>query len=288
MEIDGRPIGHDHPCYVIAEIGINHNGEVQRAKALIDVAVAAGCDAVKFQARTPELCVPRDQWDRQRELPDGRTVSYIDYKRWLEFGDSQWSEVIDYCAARDMTWFASCWDDQALGRMLELDIPALKVASASLADDTLMRLHAGAGKPILLSTGMSTLEEIDRAVSVLRPANIAAILQSTSAYPVNHEDIHLHVMQALGARYGLPYGYSGHERGLAPTVAAVAMGACVVERHICLDRTDWGTDQAAALEPPGIYRLVRDIRAIEAAKGSAEKRVLACELAARAKLRGGD
>lgn len=283
--IDGRPIGNGAPCYVIAEIGINHNGDPGIALQLVDVAADAGCDAVKLQVRTPEVCVPRDQWDKPRTLPDGTETTYIEYKRWIELPTEEIQRLGEYARSQGVAWFASCWDVPAVLRMRDLGMPAYKVASASLTDMELLRAIRADRKPVILSTGMSTLAEVDAAVAALGTDRLA-VMHTTSAYPVEHQDINLHLMQALASRYGVPTGYSGHERGLAPTLAAVALGADLVERHITLDRTMWGTDQAASLEPRGLQLLVRDIRVIEQCMGTADKRVLACELGARAKLRG--
>ena len=282
MKIGTRAIGPGHPCYVVGEIGINHNGDPGTFLQIARMAKDAGCDAVKGQIRTPDVCVPPDQRDKPKSTPWGE-MTYLEYKRRMEFDADQWAFIRKKCAAMDVALFASCWDVESVERNPWL--PMHKVASAMLTNVPLLEAIAATGKPVILSTGMSTLDEIDAAVQVLGTDSLV-ICQATSAYPVEHRDIHLHVMEALRSRYGVPVGYSGHERGLAPTLAAVAMGANLVERHITLDRTWWGTDQAASLEPRGVAQMVRDIRATEEAHGTAEKLVLACEMESRAKLRG--
>lgn len=276
-------VGQGSPCYVVAEIGINHNGDLAIARQLIDVAVRAGCNAVKFQKRSPELCVPRAEWNRQRDTPWG-TMSYLEYKRRIELGEAEYRAIDAHCRERGIRWFASCWDPPSLDFMRRFDLPCYKIASACLTDRALLERHRSAQVPIILSTGMSTLEQIDAAVKTLASADLI-LLHTTSAYPCRVEDLNLRVMDTLRQRYQLPTGYSGHETGLAPTVAAVALGACLVERHITLDRAMWGTDQAASVEPPGLARLVRDIRAIESALGDGVKRVAESEAAVMRNLR---
>lgn len=279
MRIAGREIGPGHPCYVVGEIGINHNGDVGTFLQLARVAADAGCDAVKGQVRTPEICVPEPQREQLRETPWG-TMTYLAYKQRMEFSGGEWDYIHKACTHDiGITLFVSCWDVPSVARVPWT--PAHKVASAMVTNAPLLQAINATRKPVILSTGMSTIQEVDAAHGVLNDCDVA-ILQSTSCYPCEHEDIHLNTM----AGWGGVYGYSGHERGLAPSIAAVALGASIVERHITLDRTMWGTDHAASLEPKGITQLVRDIRTVEAALGSSEKRVLACELAAREKLRG--
>ncbi len=282
--IRSRIVGPGHPCYVIAEIGINHNGDVNDALRLIDVAVLAGCDAVKFQKRTPELCTPRDQWEIERDTPWGR-MTYIDYRRRIELDGEDYTLIDKHCRDSGIAWFASCWDEEALAFMEEFDPPAYKVASASLTDLDMVREVVATGKTVILSSGMSTQDQIDRAVDLLAPG-LGALAHATSTYPCPPEELNLLVIPAYAARYeGLPIGYSGHEVGLQSTIAAVALGATFVERHITLDRASWGTDQAASVEPQGLLRLVRDIRAVEAAMGDGVKRVYDSEIAPMQKLR---
>ncbi|HKU45013.1 MAG TPA: N-acetylneuraminate synthase family protein [Polyangiales bacterium] len=283
VEIGGTKVGAGQPAYVIGEIGINHNGELEVCKKLIDVAAAAGCNAVKFQKRTPELCVPEAQKSIQRETPWG-VMTYLEYRHRIELNQDQYSEIDRYAKSKGLHWFASCWDIPSVDFIDRYDPVAYKIASASLTDETLLRHVASKGKPVILSTGMSTLEEIDRAVAVFDKSRLV-ITHATSTYPCSPDELNLRVIQSLRNRYNVPVGYSGHETGLQTTVAAVALGACVIERHITLDRAMWGTDQAASVEPAGLHRLVRDIRVVERAFGDGVKRVYASELPIRSKLR---
>nr|WP_079432005.1 MULTISPECIES: N-acetylneuraminate synthase family protein [Streptomyces] len=282
--IGKREVGAGRPTYVIGEIGINHNGELANALALVDAAADAGCDAVKFQKRTPEICTPRDQWDIERDTPWGR-MTYIDYRHRVEFGEDEYRAIDEHCAERGIDWFASPWDTEAVTFLEKFDVPAHKVASASLTDDELLLALRATGKTVILSTGMSTPQQIRHAVEVLGSENII-LLHATSTYPARAEELNLRVINSLEAAYpNVPIGYSGHETGLQTTVAAVAMGACAVERHITLDRAMWGSDQAASVEPGGLARLVRDIRTIETALGDGVKKVYDSELAPMKKLR---
>ncbi|MFD8290650.1 N-acetylneuraminate synthase family protein [Streptomyces lavendulae] len=282
--IGNKEVGTGRPTYVIGEIGINHNGELANALALIDAAADAGCDAVKFQKRTPEICTPRDQWDIERDTPWGR-MTYIDYRHRVEFGEDEYRAVDEHCRERGIAWFASPWDTEAVTFLEKFDVPAHKVASASLTDDELLLALRATGKTVILSTGMSTPQQIRHAVEVLGSENIV-LLHATSTYPAKAEELNLRVINSLEAAYpNVPVGYSGHETGLQTTVAAVAMGACAVERHITLDRAMWGSDQAASVEPGGLARLVRDIRTIETALGDGVKRVYDSELGPMKKLR---
>jgi len=283
VKIGERLVGDGQPVYIVAEIGINHNGDVDIAKRLIDAAKLAGCDAVKFQKRTPELCVPPEQRNIPRETPWG-LITYMEYRYKVEFGYEQYAEIDRYCKQQGITWFASCWDVPSVDFIEQFDPPCYKVASASLTDDELLHRLNATGKPILLSTGMSTMDEIRHAVSMLDRDRLI-IMHSTSTYPCPPQELNLRVIQTLKQEFGLPVGYSGHEVGLQTTYVAVVLGACVVERHITLDRAMWGSDQAASVEPGGFMRLVRDIRVIEQALGDGIKRVYESELAARAKLR---
>ena len=281
--IGGRPVGEQQPTYVVAEIGINHNGSLDNCKALIEAAIRAGCDAVKFQKRTPELCVPLDQQSRRRETPWGE-MTYLEYRHKIELGEREYREIDAYCRQRNIHWFASCWDEPSVDFIQQFKPVAYKIASASLTDAELLAHTRKQGAPIILSTGMSTAEEIDRAVQGLGRQDLV-ICHATSAYPCRPEELNLRMIDTLKAQYQVPIGYSGHETGLQTTVAAVAMGARLVERHITLDRAMWGTDQAASVEPAGFQRLVRDIRVVEAAFGDGKKRVYESEVGMRAKLR---
>jgi N-acetylneuraminate synthase len=282
IKIGNTLIGAGYPCYVIAEVGINHNGDIETAKQLIDVAASSGCGAVKFQKRTVEVVYSAEELARPRESPFGTTNG--DLKYGLEFGLEQYREIDRYCKAKGITWFASCWDEGAVDFIDQFDVPCYKVASASLTDDNLLRHTRSKGRPILLSTGMSTLEQVDHAVEVLGKQDLV-LLHTCSTYPALYEELNLRVIPLLSQRYSVPVGYSGHETGLATSVASVALGACVVERHITLDRAMWGSDQSASVEPQGFQRLVRDIRLVETALGDGVKRVIDREEPIMKKLR---
>lgn len=284
VRIGSKWVGEGHPVYVIAEIGLNHNGSIDIAKRLIDGAASAGADAVKFQKRTPELCTPRDQWLIERDTPWGR-MTYIEYRRRIELGADDYAEIDAHCRARGITWFASAWDEPSVDFLERFDPPAYKVASASVTDLRLLARMRATGRPIILSTGMSTVEEVDLAVQTLGTERLL-VAHANSTYPCPPELLNLRVIQTLRERYpGCPVGYSGHETGLAPTWAAVALGATFVERHVTLDRAMWGSDQAASVEMAGLGRLVANIRDIERALGDGVKRVYDSELPARRKLR---
>ena len=254
-----KMVGEGQPCYIIAEIGINHNGDLDLAKRLISIAIAAGCNAVKFQKRTIEVVYSAEELSRPRESPFGNTNG--DLKRGLEFEYEDYVELDRYCREVKMPWFASCWDEASVDLINRFDVPCFKIASASLTDDNLLRHTRATGKPILLSTGMSTVPEIDHAVEVLGKENLI-LLHACSTYPAYYEELNLKAISTLRARYGVPVGYSGHETGLPSTVAAAALGACVIERHITTDRAQWGSGpcritraqwnyQAGQLYPPG-------------------------------------
>jgi N-acetylneuraminate synthase len=282
MKIANRLVGDDQPCYIVAEIGINHNGDLDLAKKLISVAVAAGCDAVKFQKRTIDVVYTPEELAKPRENPFGETNG--DLKRALEFSLEEYREIDAFCKSIKMTWFASPWDEDSVDFLEQFHVPVYKIASASLTDDDLLRYIRKADKPVILSTGMSTVEEIDHAVEVLGKRDLL-LLHATSTYPASYNELNLRAIPSLAARYGVPVGYSGHETGIPTSVCAVALGACCVERHITMDRAMWGSDQAASLEPNGISRLVRDIRLWEQAKGDGVKRVFEREIPIIKKLR---
>ncbi|NTV01519.1 MAG: N-acetylneuraminate synthase [Chlorobiaceae bacterium] len=276
--------GDGHPVYVIAEIGINHNGSLDVAKKLIEGAANAGCDAVKFQKRTPELCVPMDQRNIERDTPWGR-MTYMDYRYKVEFGFDEYSEIDRYCREKGIAWFASCWDEEAVDFMEQFNPPCYKAASASLTDLSLLKKTKDTGRALIISTGMSTMEEVDAAVNALGRKNLL-IAHTNSTYPCPVEELNLRMIGTLKNLYPeVPIGYSGHEVGLATTWAAVALGAVFVERHVTLDRAMWGSDQAASVEISGMSRLVSNIRDIEKALGDGVKRVYDGEAAARKKLR---
>jgi N-acetylneuraminate synthase len=282
VRIGNRLVGEDHPCFVVAEIGINHNGNIDLAKRLISIAAAAGCDAVKFQKRTIEVVYTAEELAKPRENPFGPTNG--DLKRALEFGHSDYAEIDAFCKSLKISWFVSPWDEGSVDFIEEFDTPVYKIASASLTDDNLLKYIRKIGKPVIASTGMSTYEEIDHAVEVLGKKDLI-LLHTTSTYPANYDELNLTAIPTMAKRYGVPIGYSGHETGIPTSVAAVVLGACVVERHITIDRAMWGSDQAASLEPNGITRMVRDIRLWEQSKGDGIKRVYERELPIIKKLR---
>ena len=283
VEIGGVKVGSGLPVYVIGEIGINHNGEIDVCKKLMDVAAAAGCNAVKFQKRTPELCVPDAQKSVVRETPWG-FMTYLEYRHRIELKEEQYAEIDRYAKEKGLHWFASCWDQPSVDFIERFNPVCYKIASASLTDEELLRYTASKGRPVILSTGMSTQEEIDKAVAVFDRKQLL-LTHATSTYPCSPDELNLRMIHTLRHKYNVPVGYSGHETGLQTTLAAVALGACVIERHITLDRAMWGTDQAASVEPAGLHRLLRDIRVIERAFGDGVKHVYPSELPIRQKLR---
>lgn len=268
--------------FLIAEVGINHNGDVEIAKKLIDVAVEAGWDAVKFQKRTIDVVYTPEDLARPRESPFGSTNG--DLKRGLEFGEKEYGELDAYCREKNIIWFASCWDEASVDFMAGFDPPCFKVASASLTDDNLLRHTRSKGKPIILSTGMSNLDQVDHAVEVLGTRDLV-LMHTVSTYPADNSELNLRVINTLKDRYGVPVGYSGHEVGLYPSLMAVALGACIVERHITLDRAMWGTDQSASVEHEGCKRLAKEVRIFEKSQGDGIKRLLESEIPVMKKLR---
>jgi len=277
-------IGPDEPCFIIAEIGINHNGSIKTALKLIEEAAKAGCNAVKFQKRTPEICTPRDQWEIMRDTPWGR-MSYIDYRYKVEFGEKEYALIDEFCKEKNIIWFASCWDEPSVDFLEKFNPLLYKAASASLTDIDLLKKKKATGKPLILSTGMSTMNEIFHAVDEIGTDNIL-IAHSTSAYPCPLEQLNLKMIPELHKLFPkVPIGYSGHETGLATTVAAVVLGATFVERHFTIDRAMWGSDQAASVEPIGMAKLVKDIRDVETSLGDGVKKLYDSEIGQRAKLR---
>jgi N-acetylneuraminate synthase len=284
VKVGNRYIGDNQPVFIIAEIGINHNGSVDIAKKMIDAAQSAGCDAVKFQKRTPELCVPKDQWDIERETPWGR-MTYLEYRHKIEFDKENFIQIVDFCRKKKILWFASCWDENAVDFIEQFDPPIYKLASACLTDENLLLKYKTLDKPIIVSTGMSTMKEIENAVDIFGLRNLL-IAHSTSSYPCKPEELNLRMIQTLREKYPVtPIGYSGHETGLAPTWASISLGANFVERHITLDRAMWGTDQAASVEIVGLIKLVSNIRDIEKSLGDGIKKVYASEIPSMRKLR---
>lgn len=282
VKIADKLVGDGHPCFIIAEIGINHNGSVSMAKHLIDMALECGCDAVKFQKRTVDVVYTKEELAKERPSVFGTTNG--DLKRGLEFGEAEYAEIDRYCKEKGILWFASCWDEGAVDFIDKFNPPCYKIASASLTDDELLMHTRSKGKPILLSTGMSTIEQIKHAVEVLGEDDLV-IYHCTSTYPSNNDEQNLNTIITYKSLFDCPIGFSGHERGISPTLLSVALGACSVERHVTLDRTNWGSDQAASLEKPGLQRLVRDIRQIPTLLGNGVKKVYSRELPIIEKLR---
>jgi N-acetylneuraminate synthase len=283
IKIGNRLVGDGHPAYIIAEIGINHNGSVEIAKQMIDAAVHAGVDAVKFQKRTPEICTPPDQQKLMRDTPWGY-ITYLDYRQKVEFNEADYRELDRYCREKGINWFASVWDEPSVDFMEKFNPPAYKIPSASLTDHELLRYARKTGRPLILSTGMSTMAEISSAVRVLGTDNLV-ITHCTSTYPCEPEELNLRMIETLRKKFPCPVGYSGHEVGLVPPAVAVALGACMIERHLTLDRAMWGSDQAASVEPAGFARLVMYVRVSEASLGDGVKRVYASEKSSLKKLR---
>ena len=283
IEIGGRKIGEGHPAYVIAEIGINHNGDLAVAKEMILAAQETGADAVKFQKRTPEVCVPEDQRNIMRETPWGY-ITYMEYREKVEFGEQEYREIDRFCKEIGIHWFVSVWDEAAVDFMETFNPVCYKLPSASLTDQNLLLKVRGTGSPMIISTGMSTSEQIDEAVNMIGTENLV-ILHSTSAYPCDPQELNLRMVETLMEKYDCPIGYSGHEVGLIPSVISVGLGASVVERHFTLDRAMWGGDQAASVEPGGFRRLVKYIRVTEMSLGDGIKRVYDSEQSSLKKLR---
>jgi sialic acid synthase SpsE len=283
VSVGKKAIGAGEPVYIIAEIGINHNGDIEIAKQLMDVAVETGCDAAKFQKRTPEICVPEEQKSIPRETPWG-SMTYFEYKKRIEFEQKEFEQIDAYAKKIGIDWFASPWDVPSVDFLEGFNVPCQKIASACLTDSELLTAINKTRTTTILSTGMSSMQEIDKAVSLLNDVPLA-IAQATSTYPAEASELNLRAIQTFAEKYKVPVGYSGHERGLQVTIAAVALGATFIERHITLDRSMWGTDHSASLEPEGLKKLVRDIRIVELALGDGKKKVYESEIPIRAKLR---
>lgn len=283
VKIGNRLVGEGHPTYIIGEIGINHNGDLDVAKKLIDSARDAGMDAVKFQKRTPELCVPEHQRNQMRDTPWGY-ITYLDYRYKVEFDQEQYAEIDRYCREVGIDWFASSWDIPSLEFIDRFYPPTHKVPSALLTDHALLRAYRATGKPLIVSTGMSTLDQIKDAMEILGDENLV-LCHTTSSYPCPPEELNLRMIGTLAEMYNCPIGYSGHEVGLVPSAVAVALGACLVERHITLDRAMWGSDQSASVEPQGVAHLVKYIRVTEKSLGDGIKKVYDSEQSSLSKLR---
>jgi len=284
IKFGNRVVGDGQPAYIIAEVGINHNGDIEIAKKIIDAAVHAGANAVKFQKRTPEVSTPIDQQNQMRETPWGY-ITYLDYRYKVEFNEEQYREIDRYCREKKIDWMASVWDEPSVDFMEKFETPAYKVPSASLTDHNLLNYVRKTGKPMIVSTGMSTMEQIHRSVDIVGEDNLV-IMHCTSTYPCEPEELNLRMIETLRREFpNSPIGYSGHEVGLIPSAVAISLGATSIERHITLDRAMWGSDQAASVEPGGFERLVKYIRVTEAALGDGVKKVYESEQGSIKKLR---
>jgi N-acetylneuraminate synthase len=284
LRLGSRTVGDGHPAYIIAEIGINHNGDLEIAKRIIDAAVHAGADAVKLQKRTPEVSTPEAQQNQMRETPWGY-ITYLEYRERVEFNREQYQDLDRYCREKGIDWMVSVWDEPSVDFMEKFDTPAYKVPSASLTDLGLLKHVRKTGRPVIISTGMSTMKQIHQAVTAVGSDNLI-IMHCTSTYPCEPEELNLKMVQTLRQEFpDNPIGYSGHEVGLVPSAIAVALGACMVERHVTLDRAMWGSDQASSVEPGGFERLVKYIRVTEASLGDGVKRVYDSEKPSISRLR---
>lgn len=283
IQIDNKWIGEGQPVYIIGEIGINHNGDIEIAKELIKRAHQAGMDAVKFQKRTPEICVPKDQQSQMRETPWGY-ISYLDYRHKVEFGVEEYEEINSLCKELGINWFVSVWDELSVDFMEQFSPVCYKVPSASMTDLPLLKKLRSTGRALILSTGMSTMDQIRAAIKEIGNDNLV-ITHTTSAYPCAPDELNLRMIETLKEEFDCPIGYSGHEVGLVPSAVAVALGACLVERHITLDRAMWGSDQAASVEPQGMEKLVKYIRVTEKSLGDGIKKVYDSEKSSLTKLR---
>ena len=287
ISVGQNQIGPDSDIFFIGEIGINHNGSMELAKQIIDMAVFCSVDAVKFQKRTPELSVPERMRDRIRETPWGE-MTYLEYKQRIEFGKNEYDEIDRYCRKQGILWTASPWDLPSLEFIESYDVPFHKVPSALLTHREMLERLAELGKPIFLSTGMSTHEEISRAMEVLKGCQLV-LFHCNSSYPSRDDELNLDCIPTLQELYpDTIVGYSGHEQGISPSLVAATLGAGVIERHITTDRALWGTDQGASIDFSGLRRLVRDLKKLPLWRGDGIKRVTESEALVREKLRNTD
>ena len=288
--------------YIIAEIGINHQGDINIAKRLIDIAAAAGCNAVKFQKRNPDICVPEEQKSKPRSW-QGEDMTYLEYKYKIEFGKKEYDEIDRYCKQQNIAWSASPWDLDSLDFLTQYNLPFIKIPSAMITNEDLMFAAKRTGKKVIISTGMSTFSEIERAISVLKlPGDTAktlrpfhlnekadnnfAVLHCNSTYPAPLNELNLSAIKTLKDRFKCEVGYSGHEMTLGTTVSSVLLGATILERHITLDRNMEGSDHSGSVTPHGLFKLVSGIRELEQAYGDGEIKVTESEIPVRKKLRG--
>ena len=287
IKINNQIIGENEPVFLIAEIGINHNGDLQIAKKLMDAAFACGWQCVKFQKRTPEICVPEHQKNMLRDTPWGE-MTYLEYKYKVEFNEDEYNYIDNYCKEKPILWTASVWDIPSLEFILQYDVPFIKIPSAKLTESELLSVAAKSGKTIILSTGMSTVEEIDEAVNLLEKHSKGnyVLMHTNSTYPTPPEDVNLSTIQFLKDRYNCLVGYSGHEYDLEPSVIAVTLGARIIERHITLNHNMWGSDHFASLEVHAMDMLHKRIDAVDMVIGDGTKKLTQKEMEVRKKLRG--
>ena len=285
IRIGQRLVGDGQPCFVIAEGGVNHNGDARLAAELVHIASRCQADAIKFQKRTIEELLTRAALDRPYVHANSLGATYGEHRLKLELPEEVWYQLRDLALRLGLEFMGSAWDRGSADLLEALDTPAIKMPSAVLTDLDLLEYVARKGRPMIVSTGMSTLSDVDQAVErILSYTDQLILLQCTSAYPSEFVDVNLRVMDTFRQRYGVLVGYSGHERGISVSEAAATLGACVVERHFTKDRTLPGPDHAASLEPTGLQKLVRDIRQIEMALGSTEKAIAPAEVPVRARL----
>ena len=271
--------------FIIAEIGINHNGDLETAKRLIDVAIQAGCDAVKFQKRDPDVCVPENMKNVLRDTPWGE-ITYLEYKKRIEFGKNEFDEIDTYCRLKGIKWSASAWDLNSLNFLDNYELGFHKVASALATYETFLEEVASRNVLTYASVGMCNWAQIDRLVEIFNFKKCPLVLLHTiSTYPANESDLNLRMITTLRERYGLPVGYSGHESSVSPSIVAGVLGAVAIERHITLDRSMWGTDHSASLEPAGLKQLVGSIRKIDLVLGDGVKKEIAKEKEIASKMR---
>jgi len=285
--IGDKKISENNPIFFIGEIGINHNGSIDIAKQIIDLASICNVDAVKFQKRTPELCVPDNVKNRIKETPWGE-MTYLDYKKRIEFGEKEYKKIDKYCKEKNIIWFASPWDCPSVDFLEKFDVPCYKIASALLTDKELLGKIKSLDKPVFLSTGMSTEKEIDKAVDILGEKDLV-IMHCNSSYPAKNGELNLKYITKLKEKFpDAIIGYSGHEEGISASLIAANLGAKVIERHITIDRAMWGTDQAASIDFSGLRRLVRDLKKLPVWIGDGEKKVYESEKKIKEKLRRKD
>ncbi|MHA1275222.1 MAG: N-acetylneuraminate synthase family protein [Promethearchaeota archaeon] len=272
IKIKNKIISNTSNVFFIAEIGINHNGSLENALKLIDLACLCGADAVKFQKRTPEICVPEHKKSLPYDTPWGE-ITYLEYRKKIEFNYKQYKIIDNYCREKDIIWFASPWDLPSVDFLEQFDIPCYKIASAKLTDKELIEKIKSLGKPVFLSTGMSTETQIEKAINLLKNLPLV-IMHCNSSYPAPDDQLNLNYIPILKKKYpDYIIGYSGHENGISASIVAATLGARVIERHITLDRAMWGSDQAASLGFSGLRRLIRDLKKIDIWRGDGTKRI---------------